>query len=75
MDEGIACEKESARATRERIGGDGRRNCARWAKELRVKKKTLTRRVREFPAKMNDFQTKIVGSTILGNDKSKMPNS
>jgi len=41
------------RSTRETIGGDGRRNCAR--------------RARKFPAKMKDSRTKIVGSTILGN--------
>jgi len=37
-------------------------------------KKAPARRAREFPAKMKDSRTKIVGSTILGNAKSKMPN-
>ena len=44
------------RATRETIGGNGWRNCARRA---------TARRARKFPAKMKDSRTKIVGSTIL----------
>jgi len=71
----VDLQDEHGRAMRERIGGDGRRNCARRAKELRAKKKALARRARKFPAKMKDFRTKIVGSTILGNAKSKMPNT
>jgi len=38
-------------------------------------KESTPRRTREFPAKMKDSRTKIVGSTILGNAKSKMPNT
>ena len=52
-----------------------RRNCVRRAKELRAKKKAHARRARKFPAKMKDTRTKIVWSTILGNVKSKIPNT
>jgi hypothetical protein len=46
---------------------------ARRARELAVTGEGIARvrRAREFPAKMKDSQTKIVGSTILGNAKSK----
>jgi len=57
-----------------------RENWRRRAKELRAAGEGIARekesaRAREFSAKMKDFRTKIVGSTILRNAKSKMPNT